>query len=140
MRASRLAVIGQLHHEILLALPFVKGVNVNDVRMVEPGTGAGFAIKIFQGLLIVEQFLPHQLYRHHALQGRVPGTIDGAHAARTDDAPQFKLPDHHGHHDGMPALAARHRGQGRQITRDEDLRLTPTQVTIRNCSLMLEPI
>ena len=119
------AVIGQLHHEILLALPFIEGVNVDDVRMVEPGTGAGFTIKTFQGLLIVEQLLPHQLHRHHALQGRIPGTIDRAHAARTDDAPQLELPDHHGHHDGMPALAARHRAQRRQVARNEDLRLAP---------------
>ncbi len=49
------AAVGQFHDEIAQAFPFVERVNVDDVRVVEPGAGAGFAVKTFQCGGILEQ-------------------------------------------------------------------------------------
>ena len=75
------AAVRQFHHEIPLPLPLVERVDVNDVRVVERGAGARFAIKIVERLLVAQQLFLHQLHRHHSSQRGVHRAIHGSHAA-----------------------------------------------------------
>ena len=119
------APVGQFHDQVTLAFRLVKGVDMNDVRVIEPGTGAGLPVETFQRIRIFQQLLLHQFHRHQAFQRRVPGAIDVAHAAGTNDAAQFELPQLHRHHDRVPTLVAGHRAKRRQVAGDENLRFTP---------------
>jgi hypothetical protein len=95
---------------------------VDDVRVVQPGAGAGFAVKTFQRLRSCNNsfFINFTATMRSSVvsQARytVPMPPDPMIAA------QFELPQLHRHHDGMPAFAAGHRASGGKIAGDEHLR------------------
>ena len=117
------ALVSDFHDEVTFAIPFVKCVDVDDVRVVQLGAGASFKVETLEHLRIVEKFLLHQLHRNEPFQCGVPRAIDHAHAAGSDLAAQLELPELHRHHDGVTAFFARLGGEGRQVAGDERLRV-----------------
>jgi len=51
--------------------------------MIESGRGAGFALEAFQGARIADRVVRQKLQSNHAAKANVLGSIDDAHAART---------------------------------------------------------
>jgi hypothetical protein len=118
-------VIGQFHDEVSLTFVLIERIDVDDVRVVHPGAGAGLAIEGIHLRRVFHLLLLHELHRHQSFEHGVKRAIHDAVAAGRDDAAQFELPEHHRHHDGMPAFAARHGAERGKIARNENLRLAP---------------
>ena len=119
------AAVGEFHDEVALVFPFIEGVDVDDVGVVEAGAGAGFAVEAFEGLGVLEELLFHEFDGDLAFEGGVPGAVDDAHAAGGDFAAEIELAELHGHHDLMPAVFAGFGGEGGQVARDEGLFVAP---------------
>lgn len=65
------AGVGEFHHEELLLVHFVEGVDVDDVGVIEAGGRTGFAIERLHRTRVFRHLLLHQLHRHQPLQHRV---------------------------------------------------------------------
>src|SRR5271157_3495548 len=79
----------KLHGDKGLPVLLANVINRADVRMVQRRRGLGFALKARQRLRIAGHFLGQELERDKAMQPRVLGLVDDAHAAASklfDDA------------------------------------------------------
>ena len=74
----------QLQHERLDALRLLQPVDAPDVRMVERGEDLGFPLEAGQAVGVRRERLGQHLERHVAVEFRVAGLPDLAHAAFTD--------------------------------------------------------
>lgn len=72
----------QLHGEEVNALGLFHGKNSNDMRMVQGGNGAGFALKPQQTLVIARHFGRQHFQRDVTAQFAVGGAVYLAHATR----------------------------------------------------------
>jgi hypothetical protein len=115
------APVGQFHHQILLqTFPFVEGVDVDDVGVVEPGARARLAVKTFK-----RRSDPAAVpFSSASPPPSVPAPCPSRDTPLpmppdADDAAQLELPQQQRHHDRMPALAAGHGGQRREIAGNE---------------------
>ena len=76
----------ELHDVVVHALVLADAVNRDDVRVVQPGRGAGLALESGR-LLRVEPAVPQQDFQGHVPAERLLlGLVDDAHAAAADFA------------------------------------------------------
>ena len=120
------AMIGEFHDEVSLPFKLIERIDVDDVGVIHPSASAGFSVETIHLRGIIHLLLLDQLHGDETFQHRVERAIDDAVTAGRDDAAQFKLPEHHGHHDGMTALAARHGGEWREIAGDKNFGVAPS--------------
>ena len=81
------ALVGQFHDQIRFAFPFIEGINVDDVGVIQLGAGPGFADEIVEGIRFQEDFLLGQLHGDKAFQHGVPRAVYRGHAAGADLGP-----------------------------------------------------
>src|SRR5262249_44773859 len=81
--AERLSV-EVLEDEVVGSVLSAGVVQDADVGMAQAGDGPGFALESPTEVAALGQVLGQHLYGHGAVEARVPGTVDLAHAARTD--------------------------------------------------------
>ena len=74
----------QLHGDERLAIVLADFVDRADVRMIQPGSGAGFALEALESLLILGHGFRQKLQRHHAPQFCVFGFEDHTHPAAAE--------------------------------------------------------
>lgn len=92
-----------LHYEIEQALVIAKGVDVNDIGMVQAGNGSGLASESACGVFVLQEFFAHELYGDFAFEVCVEGKPDFAHSASAEEALELvaaKLARHI-EHDGV---------------------------------------
>ena len=83
------AALDELHRVVVHVAVAADGEDRHDVGMVQPRDGLGFAAEPLHRLLVGHGREPQHLERHFALERRLLGLIDNAHAAAadlTDDA------------------------------------------------------
>ena len=61
-----------------------KRVNGADLRVIEPGSGAGLAREPLEPLVVARVFGRQELERYVPAQLRLAGLVDNAHAAAAD--------------------------------------------------------
>src|SRR5690348_15032032 len=71
----------QLHDDERSALVFSDIVNGANIRMIQSGSRARFALKSFERGRIGRRVLEEKLERHISVEPRVFGFVDHAHAA-----------------------------------------------------------
>ncbi len=90
----------QLHHDEVPALVFVNVVDGADMRVIQRGCGAGFALEAFEGRRVGGWLLGQEFQRHVPAKLGVLGHVHDSHAAATqffDNAVvRDGLPDHGG--------------------------------------------
>src|SRR5690348_5733467 len=74
----------QLHDDELLSILLADFENGADVRMIERSGGASFADETFEGALVLRQSLGQELHGDVALEDKILGAIDDAHAAAAE--------------------------------------------------------
>ena len=82
-RGQRLAV-EMRHDEVVRAVDVADVVDAADVRMVERGDGARLALEAGARIGIASDLGRQDLDRDRAIEARVAGSVDLAHAARAD--------------------------------------------------------
>ena len=85
--AFQAAAAHELHGDVEVPLVAADGVETDDVRVSDGGGEAGFALEAGHADAVLAVVAVEDLERHMALQGRVLGVEDAAHAAFA------KLPD-----------------------------------------------
>ena len=124
--AIQTAIVCNLHDQVAHILQFIKGIDVNDVRMIQASTGASFAVKTLHNLLVICQFRLHELDGNFPLQSGIKGPIDHTHATFCNGSEQLELTKHHGHHDGMLTFRTWSGAHGLQVPGYENLGSTTT--------------
>ncbi|MEO6236337.1 MAG: hypothetical protein ABIQ52_05015 [Vicinamibacterales bacterium] len=81
--------VNELQHERAYAAGLFEAVNMRDMRMVEGGEYFRFAREPREPFGVARERLRQNLQRHVAIQRRVAGAIDLAHAASTDFRADF---------------------------------------------------
>ena len=69
------------HHDVGLAILLPDVINRADIGMVQRGSSLRLALKASQRLGIAGHFVGQELERHEAVEARVFGLVDNAHAA-----------------------------------------------------------
>jgi hypothetical protein len=83
-----------LHEEVMVTTCFSEVVNRDDVRVIEPGQGAGFLLKARGEFRVRDASVPaasQNLQRHETVELRLARFIDRAHAAAAQALEDFKL-------------------------------------------------
>ena len=88
-RDGEILALDQFHHERERGARLLQAVNLGDVGMVEGRQHAGFPLEAGQAVGIGRDSLRQHLDRDVAMQPRVPGAIDLAHAAGADGPDDF---------------------------------------------------
>ena len=89
MRLARGRPLDQFQHQRRDAVALFEAVNLADVGMVQRGECPGLATKARQPLSVMRERLGEDFDRHVAPKFGVTGTIDLAHATRTDLGDNF---------------------------------------------------
>ncbi len=82
-----------LHGQVGASLMFAEFVDGYDVGMLKVGGGFGLAEEAMKKVGLVRVADRHDLDGDHAIEKRVFGPIDDAHAAFADDIDNIVLPD-----------------------------------------------
>ena len=77
---ERLA-LQQLHDDEMLAIVLLDGVNRANVRVIQRGCGASFALEAFEQLRVLRHFIGEKLQCDLPAKPRIFGLVDHAHAA-----------------------------------------------------------
>ncbi len=78
------AALDEFQREIRQAVVFADLVNLHDVRVAQPGDGAGLAVEARQLRLVSVGAGENHLERDQAVEGQLPRLVDDAHAAAAD--------------------------------------------------------
>src|SRR5262249_42875299 len=87
---AEVKAVHEFHDEVGEAVHLAELVDSDDVRVVELGEGAGFAVETF-GETGAAGGLGEDFEGDDAVEGILPGLVDGAHAAFADEGENFKL-------------------------------------------------
>ena len=78
-----------LHHDVVRVALVVDVVDADDVRVVEPGGGAGFELEPRQVRAVFDPLTRQHLDRHASFHHQVLGEVDVAHAPFADLAEEL---------------------------------------------------
>ena len=88
---AQVAAVHEFHHQVMQRARLPEIMHGDDVRMVQAGQGAGFAVEPLGKAGVACCGRRQDLQRHQPVQGRLPGLIDRAHAALADELKDFEL-------------------------------------------------
>jgi hypothetical protein len=71
----------QTHDNEQAIFPLVDIVNGDNIGVVQPGNGAGLALKAFDPGLVLQQHGPQLFQGHQPIQGGIPAFVDNGKAA-----------------------------------------------------------
>ena len=71
----------QFHHQEMLPLVLLDGVNGADVRMIQRGRGTCLTLKALNQLAVLSHFRRQEFHGHMPSEPRVLGLVDHTHAA-----------------------------------------------------------
>ena len=86
---GQILTLDQFDHERPYASAFLEAVNRRDVRMIQRREGLGFTRETGEPVLVTRQEIGQHFDGDVAIQLRVMGAIDLAHAARADQRDDF---------------------------------------------------
>ena len=101
--------LDELEHQRLYAAAVFKSVNCGNVRVIQRGQYLRFAFEAGEPIRIEREQFRQDLQRDVAIQPRIPGTIDLAHASGAEGGEDFIRPE--------TCACGQGHGNGRRIIR-----------------------
>ncbi len=83
--------VHKFHHQVVQGAGLPKIMHRDDVRVVQAGQGAGFAVEPFGKASVARCGRRQNLQRDQPIQGRLARLIDSPHAALADELKHFEL-------------------------------------------------
>ena len=100
--------VDELHRDEVVPVRLAERVDLDDVRMREPGRGRGLAPKALDRLRVAAADPGQDLERHAAVQRELARLVDDAHPAAPDLPDDLEVPDRlHGPWHENPCNAVR---------------------------------
>jgi len=90
-RLAQVHAVNELHQQKEEPARLAEVIDRDDIRVVEPGQNPGLAVEAFGECGIGGQRLRQELERNQAVEPRLAGLEDDAHAALADDFQDFEL-------------------------------------------------
>ena len=88
---AQIQAVYKFHHQITMSTRFAEVVDSDNVGVIQPRQGLGFACEPFDELPVPVLFLGQDFERDNAVQARLPGLVHHAHAAAAETFKDFQL-------------------------------------------------